>query len=341
MSAITITARTIAIWSARKLIATGHRTGERSKAAPFTVLSRRGRGGDAAAPMPANPLLTILLPLAMGIIMLGLGLTLTRDDFARVLKFPKAVMIGLGCQMFLLPLLCFGIAKLFALPPALAVGLMLLSASPGGITANLYSHLSNGDVALNITLTAVNSVLSLFTLPLIINFSLLAFIGEGKVISLQFDKVIQLFVIVLGPVAIGMVIRAKAQSTATMLNKPVRIFSALVLLLVLVGAVLKERANLGEYFTQVGLAALTFNLASMAVGYFVPLIARLPHRQAIAIGMEIGVHNGTLAIAIAMSPALLNNTAMAIPAAIYSLIMLVTAAGFGVVVSRRKEPAPA
>jgi bile acid:Na+ symporter, BASS family len=284
-------------------------------------------------------LTAVLLPVALGIIMLGLGLTLTVADFKRVVTYPKAVLVGLSCQMLLLPVICFGIAKLFALPPELAVGLMLLSASPGGATANLFSHLANGDVALNITLTAVNSVLTLLTLPLIVNLSLQQFMGEGKVIPLQFDKVIQVFAIVLGPVTIGMIIRAKAEGLAKRMEKPVRILSAVVLILVVAGAVLKERAHVVEYFQAVGLAALAFNVLSMAVGYFIPLLVKLPRKQAIAIGMEIGVHNGTLAIAIASSPLLLNNSMMAIPPAIYSLIMFFTAAAFGYLVNRRKEPA--
>ena len=287
--------------------------------------------------MESSALTAILLPVALGIIMLGLGLTLTLADFKRVVAFPKAVIVGLSCQMILLPIVCFAIAKAFALPPELAVGLMLLSASPGGATANLFSHLANGDVALNITLTAVNSVLTLATLPFIVNFALDQFMGSGKVIPLQFDKVIQVFAIVLVPVGIGMLIRARAEALAKRLEKPVRILSAVVLILVIVGAVLKERAHVVEYFLAVGIAALAFNVVSMAIGYFLPLLVKLPRKQAIAIGMEIGVHNGTLAIAIASSPLLLNNSMMAIPPAIYSLIMFFTAAVFGFLVNRRKE----
>lgn len=291
--------------------------------------------------MQQSVLTDVLLPVALGIIMLGLGLTLTVADFKRVVTFPKAVLVGLACQMLLLPLVCFGIAKAFALPPELAVGLMLLSASPGGATANLFSHLANGDVALNITLTAVNSVLTLFTLPLIVNFALVQFMGEGKVLPLQFAKVVQVFAIVLGPVSIGMLVRGKAEGLAKKLEKPVRILSAVVLVLVVAGAVVKERATLVESFQAVGLAALGFNLASMAVGYFLPLLVRLPKKQAIAIGMEIGVHNGTLAIAIASTSTLLNNSRMAIPPAIYSLLMFFTAAAFGFLVNRgaAREPA--
>ena len=284
--------------------------------------------------MESNVLTAVLMPIALGVIMLGLGLSLTLEDFKRVVLMPKPVFIGLLCQMLLLPVVCFAIATGFDLPPALAVGLMLLSASPGGATANLFSHLAKGDVALNITLTAVNSVLSLLTLPFIVNYSLVHFMGEGKVIPLQFDKVVQVFAIVLVPVGIGMFVRARQQRLADRLEKPVKILSAVFLLLVIAATVARERAHVVEYFQQVGLAALAFNLVSMAVGYLVPVVVRLPKRQAVAIGMEIGIHNGTLAIAIASAPTLLNNTTMAVPPAVYSLIMFFTAAAFGYLVNR-------
>lgn len=284
--------------------------------------------------MQSSVATAVFLPLALGIIMLGLGLSLTLDDFKRVVQIPRAVLVGLVCQMLLLPVAAFLIATAFDLAPALAVGLMLLAASPGGATANLFSHLAKGDVALNITLTAVNSVLSLLSLPFIVNFSMRHFMGAGATIPLQFDKVLQVFAIVLVPVAIGMVINANAPGAAMRLGKPVKILSAAFLVLVIAATVAKERANVLEFFQQVGLAALAFNLVSMLTGYVLPRLARLSKKQAIAIGMEIGIHNGTLAIAIASSPTLLNNSTMAIPPAIYSLIMFFTAAVFGYLVNR-------
>ncbi|BCG24112.1 transporter [Pseudomonas tohonis] len=284
--------------------------------------------------MTASPLVTIFLPLALGIIMLGLGLSLTLADFARVVKFPKPVLIGLGCQILLLPLACFLLAKGFQLEAALAVGMMLLAASPGGTSANLYSHLAHGDVALNITLTAVNSVIAILTMPLIVNLSLAHFMSGDQAIPLQFSKVLQVFVIVLGPVAIGMFLRSRFPGFAVRMEKPVKIISALFLLLIIVLAVAKDWRTFVDYAPVVGLAALAFNLISLAVGYFVPRLCRLSQRQAVAIGMEIGIHNGTLAIALALSPMLLNNPTMAIPAAIYSIIMFFTAAAFGWWVNR-------
>lgn len=284
--------------------------------------------------MTADPLLTFFLPAALGIIMLGLGLSLSLADFARVAKFPKPVLIGLACQLLLLPLACFFLAKAFGLAPALAVGLMLLAASPGGTTANLYSHLAHGDVALNITLTAVNSVIAILTMPLIVNLSLAYFMSADQAIPLQFAKVVQVFVIVLGPVAIGMWLRSRFPDFAERMQKPVKIISALFLLLIILLAVAKDWRTFVDYAPAVGGAALAFNLLSMAVGYCLPRLLKLNLRQAIAIAMEIGIHNGTLAIALALSPALLNNPTMAIPAAIYSLIMFVTAALFGLWVNR-------
>lgn len=281
--------------------------------------------------METNILTVVLLPLAIGIIMMGLGLTLTLDDFRRIVVYPKAVIIGLICQMLILPVICFLIASGFGLRPELAVGLMLLSAAPGGATANLYSHLAKGDVALNVTLTAVNSVLALFTLPFIVNFAINHFMQSDQAIPMQLSKVIEVCVIVLIPVSLGMLIRSKFPALTLKLDKPVKILSALFLVLIIVMAVIKEKHNVVDYFKEVGLAALAFNVLSMLVGYCVPLLFRIAKKQAVAIGMEIGIHNGTLAIYIALT--VLGNSTMSIPPAIYSLIMFFTAAAFGFIVN--------
>ncbi len=288
--------------------------------------------------MPSSVLLVQFMPVAIGIIMLGLGLSLTIQDFTRIVKFPKPVFIGLCCQMLLLPFICFFVAKGFGLSPELAVGLMLLSASPGGATANLYSHLSRGDVALNVTLTAINSVLTLFTIPLIVNLSLMYFMNDGQYIPMQFKKVIEVFAIVLVPVTIGMFINHRYPTLSLKLSKPVKIASAILLATIILLAVLKEKDSMAGFFREVGLAALVFNLLSMGTGYFIPRLLNLSKGQAIAIGMEIGIHNGALAIYIAMN--ILNNYTMSVPPAIYSLIMFFTAAAFGFIVNiKRKETA--
>ncbi|MEU1588301.1 bile acid:sodium symporter family protein [Micromonospora sp. NPDC005710] len=274
------------------------------------------------------------LPVALGIIMLGLGLGLTTADFRRVADHPRAAVIALVCQVLVLPALCFCLVLAFDLAPELAVGMMLLAASPGGTTANLYSHLFGGHVALNITLTAINSVLAVFTLPILVNMSAAYFLPDGRSIGLQFDKVLQVFVIVLVPVAIGMLVRARLPHVAERLNRPVRILSVVVLVAVIVGVVLGDRENLADYFVSVGLAVLAFNLLSLAIGYGVPRLAGVDRSAATAAGFEIGIHNSALAITIALSPALLDNTRMAIPGAVYGIVMFFTAAAFGYLVTR-------
>jgi len=290
--------------------------------------------------MSANVLTTVFLPIALAIIMFGLGLSLVAEDFRRVVRYPKAVIVGLTCQVLVLPIVCWLVAVAFGLVPALAVGLMLLAASPGGTSANLYSHIANGDVALNITLTAVNTVLAVVTLPIIVNLSLVYFFGEGKVIPLQFSKVAQIFALVLIPVAVGMIVNKNWPGFATKMRRPVKILSIVFLVAVVILTIAKDWVALSANATAVGGAALAFNLTSLAIGYFVPRLLNLEQRQAIAIGMEIGIHNGTLAIAVALSPLMLNNSLMAIPAAIYSVIMFFTAAIFGWLVNIRGGPRP-
>jgi bile acid:Na+ symporter, BASS family len=285
--------------------------------------------------MESSLLNVVLLPLALGVIMLGLGLSLTIDDFKRVVQYPKAILIGLISQMIILPLICFFIVRLFGLSPELAVGLMLLAASPGGPTANLYSHLYKGDVALNISLTAVNSLISLFTLPFIVNFAIDYFLNSGQVIPMQFKKVIEVFAIVLIPVSFGMLLKSRFPALSVKLNKPVKILSALFLVLIIAGVVYQERENILSYFKMVGSAALVFNILSMAVGYYLPKLLKTGEKQAIAIGMEIGIHNGTLAIYIALS--VIGNSMMSVPPAIYSLIMFFTAAAFGFLVNKKRK----
>lgn len=284
-----------------------------------------------------GPLFTdVLLPVALGVIMLGLGLSLTLADFRRVVVYPRAVVVGLVCQTVLLPLVCLGLAHAFALPPSLAVGLMLLAAAPGGAVANLFSHLAHGDVALNVTLTAINSLLSLVTLPLVVGLSVAHFVGVEHAVPAQPSKVITVFSLVVVPILVGMWVRARRPDVAGRLARPVRILSAAFLLAVVAFAAIKERHGLPAAFAKVGLPALTFNLASLGLGYLVPRLLRLDRRQATAIGMEIGIHNGTLAIAVANN--VLGDSTMALPAAIYSLIAFFTAAGFGWLVRGSGEP---
>ncbi len=281
--------------------------------------------------------MVMFLTIALGLIMLSLGLSLTIDDFRRVLVYPKAVLIALVCQTLILPLICFAIVIGYSLPPDLAVGLMLRSATPGGITANLFSHVSNGDVALNITLTAINSLLALMTLPLILGLSMHYFLAADQAVPPQFSKIAQVFVIIVGPVGLGMFLRTRFPALAARMAKPAKVLSGLLLLLMAALVIDREWSTITLYFATLGGAVLSFNLLSLGIGYGAGLITRLERRQAIAIGMEVGIHNATIAMAIALSPSILNNPTMAVPAGMYGVLMLFTAAIFGVLVNLKRK----
>ncbi|MGY1836412.1 bile acid:sodium symporter family protein [Blastococcus sp. SYSU DS0510] len=282
-----------------------------------------------------SALTAVALPLALAVVMFGLGLSLTTDDFARIARQPKAVVIALALQLLALPVLCFGLVLLFDLPPLLAVGMLLLAASPGGTTANLFSHLYRGDVALNISLTALNSVIAVVTLPVVTNLAIAWFDpADAGSLGLQFGKTLQVFAIVLVPVALGMLVRRSAPGFADRSDKPVRILSAVVLALVIVGTMLAERENIGGYLRDVGLPALVFCLCSLAIGFTVPRLLGVRRRQAIASSFEIGIHNSTLAIAVAIS--VLDSVELAVPAAVYGVLMFPVAAAFGWLITRNR-----
>ncbi|MGM1017320.1 MAG: bile acid:sodium symporter family protein [Actinomycetota bacterium] len=281
-----------------------------------------------------SALTTIGLPVALGIIMFGLGLSLTVGDFARVLKQPKAVIVALLCQLLLLPAICFGLVLLFQLPPVLAVGMMMLAASPGGTTANLYSHLFRGDVALNISLTAVNSVIAVVTLPIITNLAIAYFDPFDDQLGLQWAKALEVFAIVLLPVALGMLVRRFWPNFADGMDKPVRIASVIILVVVIAGAVASNWDLLVANFAQLAIITILFCAISLTVGYWVPRLLKVGPRQAIASSFEIGIHNATLAIVIAQS--VLGSTELSLPAAVYGVLMFFVAFGFGFLIRSRE-----
>jgi BASS family bile acid:Na+ symporter len=286
-----------------------------------------------------SALTTIGLPVALGIIMFGLGLSLTVGDFARVLKQPKAVIIALACQLLVLPVIAFGLVLLFQLPPVLAVGMMMLAASPGGTTANVYSHLFRGDVALNISLTAVNSVIAVVTLPIITNFAIWYFDPFDDQLGLQWAKTLEVFAIVLLPVALGMLVRRFWPDFAKKMDKPVRIASVIILVVVIAGAVASNWALLVENFARLSLIVIVFCVLSLAIGYAVPRLFKVGRRQAIASSFEIGIHNATLAIVIAQS--VLGSVELSLPAAVYGVLMFFIAFGFGLLIRGKATDADA
>lgn len=291
--------------------------------------------------MEASFLSAVLLPLALGIIMLGLGLSLTPADFSRIFMKPKAMLVGSFTQLVLLPLLGFVVAALMLRDsPELAVGLIILAMCPGGPTSNLIVHLADGDTALCLSLTAISSIVKIFTIPLFVNLAIKQYMGETQVLQLDVvSSIVKIFTITIIPAAIGMLIKARFNKLAEAAQKPVKLLSAIFLVLVIVGTVYQERAQIADFFKLAGPAALVLNLAGMTLGYFIPQILNLNMGQRITISIETSVQNGTLAIAIASSPLMLNNSTMAIPAAVYSLIMFVTAGVFVAILKNRSKRA--
>ena len=275
--------------------------------------------------METNFLTDIFLPLSLAVIMLGMGLSLTPMDFKRVVLNPKAAAIGFLNQIILLPLVGFLLLWLFGLQNLeLAVGIMILAACPGGPTSNLISHISKGDTALSISLTAISSLVAVITIPLIVNLSLAYFMQQGEYVPLPvLDTIVRLTLITLLPVSIGMFIRGRAREFADRMEKPVKIISGILLFLIIFGAINANREIFISSFREVGPVSLSLNVFMLLVGFFTAKIWRLNLRQSITISVESGIQNGTLGIMIAST--LLHNDVMAISPAVYSLIMFMTA----------------
>lgn len=282
---------------------------------------------------------TIILAASLIIIMLGMGLSLVIDDFKRIFVYPKAILIGLTNQLILLPLIGFIIALIFPLKPEIAIGIMILAACPGGPTSNLIAHLAKGDLALSVSLTAISSFITILTIPFIVNFALIRFLEQGQIIKLDIVSTIaQIFVIIVIPVGLGMMIRKYKESFALKMAKPVRKASGIVVALVIIGVVIKEKENVIPYFQQAGVVALILNIATMLVGFYTAKIFKILDRRAVSISIESGIQNGTLAITIAV--VLLGNSEFAITPAIYSLIMFFTggvAIYFGIRKNKKEE----
>ncbi|MEJ8858159.1 bile acid:sodium symporter family protein [Variovorax robiniae] len=274
---------------------------------------------------------------ALALVMFGLGLSLSIADFQRLFKHPKAVGIALLLQVVGLPLACYAIVVGFGLPPLYAVGLMLLAASPGGISANLFSHLFGGNVAMNISLTAVNTLLSIVTLPLIANWAIDHFARSGQVVPIQTGKLLEVIGIVLVPVVLGMFVASRRPGFSKRMEKPVKVFSGAVLAVVTVLAIAKEWNSIATAFAQIGPAVVLFNLLSLLAGYYLSRAAGLDKGLSTAISYEIGIHNSTLAIFVALS--VLGSYTLALAAAIYSVVVYITAPLFGMLLLRRRETA--
>lgn len=266
---------------------------------------------------------TIILAISLIIIMFGMGLSLVKDDFIRLFQHPKAILVGLLNQIILLPIIAYTIICVFNVGANIAIGLMILAACPGGPTSNLISHLAKGDTGLSVSLTTANSLITIFTIPFVVDFALTQFLDANEMIQInKLQTVIQIFAIVIIPVSLGMALKSSKPAFADKMNKPVKIASGIVLFLVIIGLVLKKKEDLIPYLQQAGVASLALNIATMLIGFLTAKIAKLNLSQSLTISIESGIQNGTMAIAIASG--ILMNENFAIAPAVYSLIMFFT-----------------
>ena len=280
----------------------------------------------------------VVLPLALAFIMLALGLGLTFDDFVRVVRRPRDFAVGAVSQILVLPAIAFLLASLWPMAPELALGLMIIAAAPGGVTSNLLTAFARGDVALSISLTAVISLLSVITIPLVVVFAYGHFIGEQAVQDITVaDTAISVFLIVTIPVLVGLLVRRFAEGFALRVEPSARTVSAVLFVLVLAGAIYQERNNLASYYAQAGLATFALNVIMMVTAYLLARWFASGAKQRTAIAMECGLQNGTLAIAIAVL--LFGGGLATVPATTYSLTMFVTAMIYVAVLRRRLSAA--
>jgi bile acid:Na+ symporter, BASS family len=281
--------------------------------------------------MEGSLVTSVLLPAAIAVIMGSLGLTLTREDFRRVLTAPRGVAIGMFNLALISPLLALAMAELFELPPELAVGLVLLGASPGGMMANMLTHLARGDTALSVTMTAISSVGAMVTVPLFLGLSAGHF-GATEVEDVgMLGIVLRVFAITIVPVALGMELRRRRPERVEAVYPWVRRISLGIFALVVLGAIATEYDTVVENLAEVAAAAFALNVAAMALSFAISKLARLDDRQATAISLELGIHNSALAIAVGASL----GEELAIPAAVYSSFMLFTGGLFAWTMSRR------
>ena len=266
----------------------------------------------------------IFLPISLAIIMFGMGLTLVVGDFGRLFTYPKAVIVGLCNQLIFLPLIGFSIILLFDLSSSMAIGIMILALCPGGPTSNLITQVTRGNIGLSVTLTALASLITVFTIPIILSKAITYFTGEtGVVIELPIvQTMLQILIITVIPVSIGMVIRKKNEGFALRMEKPMRTASTVLFVIIFLLVMIANKDLIVEAMKEVGLATLLLNLSTMALGYITARAFRIKGKSQISITIESGIQNGTLAFVIATT--ILNNVEMGLPTGAYSIWMFIT-----------------
>lgn len=270
--------------------------------------------------MEQNIFVELGLPISLFIIMAGMGLTLTLADFTREAKAPRGVLIGSVAQLLLMPALGFLIVAGLGLNPSIAVGIIIIAACPGGATSNVIAFLASGNVALSIALTAIASLATIVTLPLYVNLGLGWQLGTEADLRMPVLKtIVMLFSIILIPVALGMLIKAKAPAFASKAEKAVNIFGALVLLALIVLITYSVRDRIVSLVIQSGIACAALNLGGIMLGWLVSRIGGLSYKDALTVSVELGIKNATIGMLVAVT--LLNTPEMAMPSAVYGLLM--------------------
>ncbi len=268
----------------------------------------------------------IILPIGLAFIMFSLGLGLTLADFARVVKAPKDFIIGAAAQILLLPMVAFLLITLMDVRPELALGVMIIAAAPGGVTSNILTAFARGDVALSISLTAVISLLSVITIPFIVVIAHNHLMGGDPGSISILGTALSVFLIVTVPVILGLLTRQFANNFANRIASKANALSSALFIIILGGAIFQERSNIIGYFAQAGLITLTLNITMMVLAFVIAQFFASGKDQRIAISIECGLQNGTLAIAV--STLLFGGGLTTVPAATYSLIMFGTALVF-------------
>lgn len=266
----------------------------------------------------------IFLPISLAIIMLGMGLSLVTADFTRLLAYPKAVVVGLCNQLLFLPLIGFAIVVLFELNPTMAIGVMILSVCPGGPTSNLITQVSRGNIGLSVTLTALASLITVFTIPVLLSKAIAYFTGDTDVVIQLpiLETMLQILMITVIPISIGMLIRKRREAFALRMEKPMRTASTVLFVIIFLIIIIANKDNLTQAMKEVGLPTLLLNLSTMGLGYLSAKLFGITGKSQISITIESGIQNGTLAFVIATT--MLNNIEMGLPTGAYSIWMFIT-----------------
>ena len=266
----------------------------------------------------------IFLPISLAIIMFGMGLSLVKDDFVRLFAYPKAVLVGLCNQLFFLPLIGFVIVLLFDLNPSMAIGMMILSVCPGGPTSNLITQVSRGNIGLSVTLTALASLITVFTIPILLSKAIAYFTGDTDVVIQLpiLETMLQILVITVIPISIGMLIRKRREAFALRMEKPMRTASTVLFVIIFLIIIIANKDNLTQAMKEVGLPTLLLNLSTMGLGFVSAKLFGITGKSQISITIESGIQNGTLAFVIATT--MLNNFELGLPTGAYSIWMFIT-----------------